>query len=788
MKSMLMTGTAVLAWGFCAQVLTGAALAQTAPATTTAGADAIDEIIVIGRGEARQTQSIGAEDSFRKPPGTSPIKLVERLPGVAISGADTFGAYEWAVRINIRGFAQQQLGFTLDGVPLGDMSYGNHNGLHISRAIIAEDLGRVELAQGSGSLDVAASNNLGGALKFFSRDPSEEFGVDVAGTYGSDNTWRGYAHVETGEIGDLGTKLYGSYVYSTADKWKGQGEQNTEMYAFKFVQPLGAAELSGYWNSSDRREQDYQDLSLDLIDRLGYDWDNFGLNNYGLAVNVADIAHNRGDSGAAPTNPGAGTTYPAPIETIDDAYFDASGLRKDDLGYLKFDLPIAEIVTFSVQAYHHKNEGQGLWGTPYVPSPNAYTLGATTDNAPLSIRTTEYDIRRNGIIASALFTLGNHEIQGGVWLEENDFEVARRFYGLARAAPQRAFHDFQENPFFTQWAYEFDTETTVFYLQDDWQVTDRLKVSAGFKNIHVKNLVDTQTINNAAPVAGADSDLNGEIETDKNFLPQAGAIYALSDQTEVFVAYARNAAAFVSSPFGPTPFAARSQAVFDASKGNFEPETSQTFEAGLRTGGANYQIGLAAYYVKFDNRLLAVSQGPGIVGNAPIVSNVGGVRTFGFESIGTYEFTDAISVIASYSYNNSEYTDDVVNNLGAVLAATRGATVVNTPKHIANADVIYDDGALFGSFGVNYLGDRYFTFTNNGGRVDGRFLLDASIGYRVVGHGFLDGLEAQFNVSNLLDKDYAGTLGTNGFVNSGDSQTLIAGAPRQFFATVRKSF
>ena len=38
--------------------------------------------------------------------------------------------------INIRGFNQNQLGFTLDGVPLGDMSYGNTNGLHISRAIL----------------------------------------------------------------------------------------------------------------------------------------------------------------------------------------------------------------------------------------------------------------------------------------------------------------------------------------------------------------------------------------------------------------------------------------------------------------------------------------------------------------------------------------------------------------------------------------------------------------------------------------------------------------------------
>ncbi len=782
MKSHYLASAAALASIFYAQ-----ADAQDDDATGAQLA-AVDEILVLGQGQARQVQTLEADDLKLETPGTSPIKLVERLPGVAVSGADTFGAYEWAVRINIRGFNQNQLGFNLDGVPLGDMSYGNHNGLHISRAIISEDLGRVELAQGSGSLDVAASNNLGGALKFFSRDPSDEAGIELSGTYGSDHTWRGYAHAESGEIGEFGTKIYGSYLNSTTEKWKGEGEQNAEMFAFKLAQPLGDAALTAYYNFSDRREQDYQDLSLEMIDRLGYEWDNFGYQNYGLAVNVADIGHNRGDTGAAPTNPGAGTVYPAPIATVDDAYLDASGLRRDNLGYVKLDVPVTDIVSFSLQGYVHDNVGQGLWGTPYVTSPNANTPGATTDNAPFSIRTTEYDIFRTGLIGSVSLTLGDHAVKGGVWLEENDFKVSRRFYALDRAAPNRFFHDMQENPFFTQWAYAFDTETLLFYIQDDWQVTDRLMLSAGFKNLHVDNVIRTQTINSAPPVAGSDSDLDGAIATDKNFLPQAGLTYEVSDTTEAFFSYAKNVSAFNSVVFGATPFSSRSQAVFDVAKATLKPETSQTFEAGLRTSGDRFQAGGAVYFVKFDDRLLAISQGPGIVGNAPVLSNVGSVRTFGAELIGVYNFTDALSLTGSYSYNNSEYRDDVVNQQGVVVAATEGATVVNTPKHIANGDLTYDDGALFVSVGANYLGDRFFTYTNQGGRVDGRLLVDASIGYRLSGHWLLDGLEAQLNISNIFDKRYAGTLGTNGFVNTGDSQTLIAGAPRQIFATIRKSF
>jgi len=72
--------------------------------------------------------------------------------------------------------------------------------------------------------------------------------------------------------------------------------------------------------------------------------------------------------------------------------------------------------------------------------------------------------------------------------------------------------------------------------------------------------------------------------------------------------------------------------------------------------------------------------------------------------------------------------------------------------------------------------------------VEGRTIIDLNLGYRFSGNAFLKGIEAQLNVTNLTDEDYVGTLGTNGFVNSGDSQTLVAGAPQQVFVTLRKRF
>ncbi|MGZ5959613.1 MAG: TonB-dependent receptor plug domain-containing protein, partial [Rhizomicrobium sp.] len=152
-------------------LLVGGSVAALLSATNAIAADAnapeqLETVVVFGQGQTRQIQELSQADLRATVPGTSPLKVVSKLPGVNYQAADAFGAYEWAVRISVRGFNQNQLGFTLDDVPLGDMSYGNDNGLHISRAISSENIGRIELAQGTGDLGTASTSNLGGTLKF----------------------------------------------------------------------------------------------------------------------------------------------------------------------------------------------------------------------------------------------------------------------------------------------------------------------------------------------------------------------------------------------------------------------------------------------------------------------------------------------------------------------------------------------------------------------------------------------------------------------------------------------
>src|SRR5450830_1977637 len=238
-------------------------------AAVGAMAGPVQTVEITGRGQSRQVQNINKTDLAEVLPGTSPLKVLDKLPGVNFQSADPFGAYEWSTSFSIRGFNQNQLGFTLDGVPLGDMSYGNNNGLHISRAISSENIGRVAVSQGAGALSTASTSNLGGTVQFYTLDPSDTMGVTASQTLGSDSTSRTFVRVDSGLL-STGTKFYLSGTRMRADKWKGDGPQDQDQFNSRIEQQLGDHTLSAFFNYSDRNEVDYQDLSLESTRRLGY--------------------------------------------------------------------------------------------------------------------------------------------------------------------------------------------------------------------------------------------------------------------------------------------------------------------------------------------------------------------------------------------------------------------------------------------------------------------------------------------------------------------------------------
>ncbi len=733
--------------------------AEPAAEADAAEASGEAEIVVLGRGETKQVQEVGARDIAVMLPGTSPIRAIEKLPSVNVQSADAFGNYEWSTRVTIRSFNQNQLGFNFDGIPLGDMTYGNHNGLHISRVISPENIGSVRVTQGAGALGTQSTNNLGGTVETFSLDPLDRLGGQASGTYGSDNTMRGFVRLNAGSADGL--RGFVSYGYGATDKYRGKGTQDQHMINAKAVLPLGEAVLDGWFSYSDRREQDYQDMSLEMLGRLGYGADNIA-DDYALAIRIADIGNNRGETGAPNSNAAAGTVYPGNIKTVDDAYYDASGLRKDTVAAIGLKAPLGEGLDMALRAYYHHNRGMGLWATPYVPSPNG---------VPISIRTTEYKIDRGGLFGRINWKRGINTLSVGGWYETNQFNQARRFYGLdSRTSAGRSFRRYPTNPFFTQWEFDFDTETLQYFVEDRIDL-GKLKLNLGWKGFQVKN---------KATAVVAASFPQGKIDATDWFQPTVGLNLALGGNTEMFASFSQATRAFASATT-TGPFSTN-QTGFNGILGTLKPESSDTYELGARYNSPVFNGVIGAYLVNFHDRLLSAASGPSIVGSPSVLQNVGAVRSIGFEAVGDLKLGGGFGLFASYSYTDATYRNDVYNLSGTLLAAIKGKTVVDAPKHMLRGELSYDRGALFGRIGVNYMSKRYFTYTNDQS-VPGRAIVDASIGYRLT-----DTIEVQLNATNLLDKRYLGTINSGGTGNSGDRQTLLVAAPQQFFATLKVGF
>lgn len=752
-------------------------IGSTQAASRSAGGESI---VVLGTGAARQTQTLTRTALLQQAPGTSPFKALSRLPGVMFTSSDPFGAYEWSQQIIVRGFTQDQLGFTMDGIPLGDLAYGNDNGLSINRALASENNGPATISQGAGALGTAASNNLGGTLAFASIDPTHRFGADLAGMAGSAGTYRTFARINSGDLPG-GGRLYASYGWSNANKWKGSGVQWQSQANIKYIQPIGElVKFTAYADYSDLAQNDYQDLSPRLIARYGYDLDNI-TRNYALAQSIAKAGW-------------LGRTLPGGYDDVNDVYWNSDGKRNDVLGYGRFDVTFNDHFSGFITGYGHYDRDQGLFATPSVPTPPQLSSEGTSW---ISARNTDYMNHREGAVAALKYSVGHHVIEGGMWFENNDFNESRSFYALNALNGPKPIHWYSD-PFATQWGYVYNTRTYQPYIQDNWHITSRLRVYAGFKALIVDN-----TSRSVYPVAyipryNTDGTLvytpraqfaAGSIGASNGFLPQIGANYAIDRHNEVFADFSRNMAAFTSAatagPFSTT------QAGFDAINGGLKPQTSNTEEIGFRFHNPTVQASITGYYVEFANRLLSTQTSVAIIGAPAALANVGGVTSRGIEAAANWQFAPDWSLYASYAFNDSHYDDDVFNQDGTLAQRTKGKQTVANPRNLANVQLGYDNGNMWANAVMQFQDRRTYTYTNDQW-VDPNAIFNLNLGYRFHStNPVLHGLDAQINVTNLFNKRYVATLGTAGFVGSdpaGTFQTLQAGAPQMVFFTLRKHF
>ncbi len=749
-----------------------------------------DQIVVTATRTTRSSVELGAAEIQKVLPGANPVKAIQTLPGVQFETADPWGNNEQNISLFVHGFNQNQLGFTMDGVPLGDQSYGNYNGLTPQRAVISENVARVRLTAGAADLGTASASNLGGGIETYSSDPAATMGVRFAQTLGSYDASRTYLRIDSGEVEGLGgtNSGYLSVVRQKARAWEFNARQGGWQGNAKFVHKGENGTLTGYFNISDKAEPNQDSVAHNAGGLEPY-YRSLLYPNWQAALAYVDA------NGAPPANnPNNYMNY----------FGDAQ--RTDYLGYIKYEHRFGDALTWSNQVYYHHDEGQGQITGPiaaaglpglfriYYPGQN---LKQVFGGSGYARRTTDYGIDRNGLISTLAIHAGDHEIELGGWYEHNRNTIFRRWYAAPIDNPPSPYE--WADPAkrrLTQYAAITKYDLIQTHVQDRWHVTPTVTVEAGFKSSlqFADGRVPTQPLPGALPGTSTGYP-EGRLNTKKWFLPAVGAIWDITADDQLFGHIQKNVRQFQASvAAGLSPFAVGSQQAFDQIKANTSPETSWTYEAGLRSRHA-LDLGpltaiegqISAYHVDFDNRLLQISATPviaSVIGGVSILQNVGRVRTNGVDAAATLRFGPHLSIYNALSYNSSKYRDNYVSGTNTILTA--GKYVPNTAKWLNKTVVTINDGPFEIQAIGDYVGPRFATYTNDQS-IGGRYLLNLQAGYNlpaIAGLPVKD-LKLSVNVTNVTNRKGIYELVVGAAAKTWNS---YAQPPRMGFITLSGAF
>ncbi|MEJ5979006.1 TonB-dependent receptor [Novosphingobium sp. PS1R-30] len=842
----MLAGTAL---SLCAAAAAHAEEAEAADAAEAESGD-LGSIIVTGAKTTRSATAIPQSEIQKILPGVSPLKAIQTLPGVLYITADPWGNNEQNAQTYIHGFDRSQLGYTFDGLPLGDQSYGNYNGLAPQRAVISENVARVVVATGAGDLATPSNSNLGGTVETFSSDPLSELGIQAAQTIGSYSTSRTFVRIDTGEFGQ-GNSAYISGARQRARAWDFNGIQSGWQANAKFVHEDDGGKITVYFDYNDMKQPN-EDATVFFVPSAG-----------GTAT-PAQLYTPYTKPFFFPDFNGYRTTYMTALGNSPAAegsnyrnyYSDAQ--RTDNLGYARFDANLSDKVTWSNTAYIHHNDGVGVVAGPLGQSitvaqayldpayaslpancrfggngngirPAACTaltdaqaaaagaaLVTATGGSGMITRTTEYRIDRGGLISNFDIELGNHKIALGGWYEYNSTTQWRRWYAVPVADPSLSTPYIRPlsvlQPLFTQYQGEARIEQLQLHIQDTWQATEKLLIQAGFKTSAQWATGRYPIQPRVGSLGGTTALPQGKINTQERFLPAFGATYDFNGHEQVYFNVQKNLrqySAYLAG--GGGPWFTGSQAAFDAFADQGKPETSWTYEAGLRTNRNFGDIGLQAqinyYHVEFNNRLLAIPTNPGgiagsgITGGTSTLVNVGNVKTDGVDAAFTLRFGRTFSLYNAISYNLSKYQNDYTSTALGIGAAsdtciggfvvtggivpTCGKQLPGTPKWMNKTVATLNVGPFEAQVIGDYVGRRFATFTNDTS-VKSYFLTSLRLAAKVPeGTLPLRKVELALNVTNLGDKKGVSTLSIGSATNSYSAYPI---APRQWFLTLSAAY
>jgi iron complex outermembrane receptor protein len=274
-----------------------------------------------------------------------------------------------------------------------------------------------------------------------------------------------------------------------------------------------------------------------------------------------------------------------------------------------------------------------------------------------------------------------------------------------------------------------------------------------------------------------------------SLLPQLGVVYSLSNTEQLFASYSEN----LALPRGADDVFAGPEN--PQALQSLDAETARNFEIGFRTNHATFNAALAAYHTRYKNFLQSYSVTvPGSGGRTEtLYANVGAVEAYGAELSGVWKprsLGDRVYFNANVTYNVAEFDNDFVTvNPSTGIATTlpiSGNRLPDNSEWLLHGGITYEPLPwLIANISARYVGGRFSNYVNTEA-LGGYTIVNAyvDIGGDNLSFGPLRALKLRFNVDNLGDKDYLGTLTPN----TTGTATFRPGPDRTYQLTLTAGF
>jgi iron complex outermembrane receptor protein len=216
---------------------------------------------------------------------------------------------------------------------------------------------------------------------------------------------------------------------------------------------------------------------------------------------------------------------------------------------------------------------------------------------------------------------------------------------------------------------------------------------------------------------------------------------------------------------------------------------------GYRYIGPNLSASLTGFHYHFRNRQLAtvIDQGGALI-NSTI--NAGSQTSYGVDGEIDWRPARGMSLYVSGEYLHARIDGDLP--VGDDYLPTKGRHAVSAPTWQFGVGGTYDDGRLFGSTALKYVGRQYATFTNDES-IKGYATLDLSIGVHLAGLIDAQRTDLRLNAINVtnphvlsgveaISTNAQDTTGRNGTVIAGSAPAYYIGSGRAFMVTLSRAF